>query len=140
MAKTNKVPTDLGRWTNSHLGLMLSAEEYTLIFDILYVKIVHPGPLSPIDSNHLLGTVVAREEYKDSLYLFKDCTGVEVALLNQSKEVLLPLYLENNQDKKYQNATANYQSILNILFRTYGEITNNELRETKNILQEKSSI
>lgn len=67
MVSANKVPTDLGYRTNDHLGLVLSATEYALIYQILYVKTQHSGPIPLVNNNNLPAAVVARGEYKDNL-------------------------------------------------------------------------
>ena len=80
--------------------------------------------------------MVARGEYKDNLCLLQECTGVEAALINQLNTAFPPLYLEQYQDRNPQKITINLQSILNDIFITYGEITDNELKEAETVLQE----
>ena len=57
--------------------------------------------------------------------------------MNQSNKALLPLYLEQYQDENSQKITTDLQSILNDLFTAYGEMTDDELKEAENLLQEK---
>ena len=75
-------PNDLGGEINGCFGIVLPAIEYTLIPQILCDKTMHAGLLPPINNKNLLCTVVARGEYKDNSCLFKECPGVEAALLN----------------------------------------------------------
>ena len=61
MINVSNVQSDPGGGINGHLSLVLSATKYLIISQVLYVKILHPGPLPLVKNNNLPATMVERE-------------------------------------------------------------------------------
>ena len=140
MANANKVPSDLEGGTNGHLGLVLSATDYALISNIPYVRTPYSGPMPAVDPANLPGIVIAREEFKDNTKLFREANGVEDALLTQLNQALPPLYLEHYRDINSQKITTRLQIILQELFDTYGEISDEQVKEEEAELKKKVKL
>ena len=82
-ANATSVATDLGGGANGHLGLMTTPIDYTNVSVIPYVRPVHPGALIiPLGTTQHESTRL-RDNFKDELHQYSECTQVENALIKQ---------------------------------------------------------
>ena len=93
-ANLKSVPTDLGGGANEHLGLMLTSEEDANVTLILYVRSVHTGALIVPPGTTLHESTRLREDFKEQLRQYRECTQVEKAIIKQLRIALPKMYFK----------------------------------------------
>ena len=68
-ANAGKVQCELGGGNNGHLGLVLTALEYSTVTATPYVRPVHPGAVVPTGGTAVENTNL-RAQYNEDLHLF----------------------------------------------------------------------
>ena len=84
------VISDLGGGAHGHLGLVLTAQEYTKFSQIPYAAPRHPGPLQIPRNTDSAEAVRLREEHDETIRLFRESLDVEKALTRQIVAALEP--------------------------------------------------
>lgn len=136
-ANATSVSSDLGGGANGHLGLMLSPIEYSNVSLVPYVKSVHPGTLViPLGSTQHESTRL-REDFKEELRQYRECTQVEKALIKQLGTALPQMYLRGFRNAHTNTITTDIPTLLEHLFTTYGAVEPEELKEQEDILRQK---
>ena len=136
-ANATSVPTDLGRGSNRHLGLVLTLVKYALVDSISYVEPAHPGTLIiPVGTTQHESTRL-REEHKEAVQLFREVTNVKKALLKQLGQAVLTVYLKRFRNTQTNTITTPLPVLLEHLFTTYGAIEEEDLREKETSLRAK---
>ena len=126
--KTNAstVQCDLGGGNNGHLGLVLSAVEYTTVSATPYVQPIHPGTVIPVGTTNW-ETQILHEVHREKIWLFREANAVEKALLKQLTRALSDLHLLPYRDQTTNTISTPLVDILQQLFQTYGSISDEEL-------------
>ena len=92
-ANATSVSTDLGGGTNGHLGIMLRPIEYSNASLIPYNRQVHPGTLIIAPGTSLHESTRLRDDFKEELRQYRECTQVEKALTKKLGTALPQMYL-----------------------------------------------
>jgi len=79
-ANTITVVSDLGGGHFSHLELVLSRVEYTLISNVPYTRPARPGALTTPHGTGHHEAVRLREEFQENIRLFRETIQIEKAL------------------------------------------------------------
>ena len=97
-ANAQDVQCFLGGANHGYLGLLLSDASYALISATPFVRPAHPGVLvvPPGTTAHMSTNM--RISHEEALRVFKECKGVEKALLQQFLEVYDNIYLDALRD------------------------------------------
>ena len=94
MRNTASVPSNLGGGTNSHLGLLLSALDYSNVNATAYVRPVHPGILviPPGTTQH--ESTRLRDNHKHATLEFRETVNVEKAMVKKVVHTIDSQYLD----------------------------------------------
>ena len=81
-ANSSRVTSDLGGGGHGHLGLVLTAHEYSMISAVIYARPVHPGPLNipPGTPNHEATRLTLT--HSESIRIYRETVELEKVLMN----------------------------------------------------------
>ena len=81
-ANSSRVTSDLGGGGHGHLGLVLTAHEYSMISAVIYARPVHPGPLNilPGTPNHKATRLTLT--HSESIRIYRETVELEKVLIN----------------------------------------------------------
>lgn len=129
-ANAQAVHTTLGGGEHGHLGLVCSPETYATLVpgNTPYIKQPNPGRLIIDGTETQYQIAQRREEHAEALRLFKDCIGVERAIIQQIVAAVEPKYLKALRNPVTNKITQSIPDIFTYLFETYGDVTPQELR------------
>ena len=133
------VDSDLGGGANGHLGLVLTAQQYTVVSATTpYVR--HVMPTEPnIPSNMPQHAAIRlRDDFKEAKRVFKEMLSVEKALLKQVSTAVPGMYLKPFRNKNSNTIDKPISDILDYLFARYGRVPQETLAEEHAKLVEKT--
>ena len=121
-ANASRVTSELGGGAKGHLGLILTALDYTLVSPTPYVRPLHPGPLiiPPGTTQH--ASTLLRKQHKKAIVLFHQTTDLENALKKQITDSIDNCYYKDIVDCTTNTITHDIPFILNYFFTNYGEV------------------
>ena len=128
-ANAMKVHTSLFGGQHGYLALLLSPTAYALISPAAINRPTHPGALIiPVHTTqHIARTMT--EAHKENLRIFRECTGVEAALIQQLVEAIDSIYLEAIRDATTNTIGLTIYEVIRYLYDTYGDISPETLEE-----------
>ena len=130
-ANAMKVHTSLFGGQHGYLALLLSATAYALISPAAINRPVHPGALIiPVHTTqHMARTMT--EANKENLRIFRECNGVEAALMQQLTEAIDAIYLEALRDATTNAIGLPIYDVIRYLYDTYGDISPETLEDER---------
>ena len=136
-ANLTSVPTDLGGGANEHLGLMLTPKECANVSPIPYVRPFHPGALIIPPGTTLHESTRLREDFKEQLRQYRECTQVETAIIKQLGIAFPKMYFKGFRNPHTNTITTDIPTLLDHVFTTYGAVEPEELKEQEDLLRQK---
>ena len=129
-ANARSVLSHLGGGAHGHLGLVLSPIEYaTIANNQPFIRPGHPGTLTIPPGTPQHRAITLKEAYNEELRRFRECQGVEQALLQQLIESIEPQYLLALRNRQTNSITVPLNDVLDYLTTTFGRVTPQMLDE-----------
>ena len=123
-SNSSSVTSKLGGGSNGHLGLMLTAEEYTRVSaGTPYVFPPPPATLVVPPGTTAHETSRLTREYQEAQRAFREATDVKKALIKQIVKAIEPKYLRTLRNTETNSITRDIPEILAYLFQRYGKVT-----------------
>ena len=94
-ANASSVETNLGDGDYGYLGIVLTYAEYACVSSTPFVAPNYPIELTVPPLATTMNTVHLQDWYVDRVYLYRECTHVEKALLRHVQSAVEEMYLES---------------------------------------------
>ena len=128
-ANASRVTSDLGGGGHGHLGLVLTAHEYSMISAILYARPVHPGTLTiPAGTTHHEATRLTME-HNEAIRTYRDTIELEKILINLTCNAMEETYYRERINPHTSTVTEPLSIFLQWLFTNYGDIDHDSIKE-----------
>ena len=100
-ANAKSVYSNLSDGAHGHLALVMTATQYGLVSNMVFVRPIHPGTLLIPAATTAAQSQVLREHHKEQLCLFREVEGVEKALIQQIIKSVEAPYLAAIRDQNF---------------------------------------
>eukprot|EP00957_Ditylum_brightwellii_P183930 14010238-Ditylum_brightwellii.AAC.1 len=128
-ANAQAVSITLGGGRHSHLGLVMTPQDYALIPNTT----AYLQPLQPLLTLPQNGTqyqiTQTKKQYYDELHMFNECNTAEKILIQQIVDAINAKYHTAIRDPVTHQITLTIPDIIDHIFDNYGNVTAEELRD-----------
>ena len=135
-ANARSVHITLGGGQLGHLGLVLTAQQYSLLSNQPYQRPPRPPPLviPAYQLPHIEQTEQAR--HNEQVRLFNECNNLEQALRQQIVKSIDDTYLTALQNRQTNTIDVSIPVIIDYLFSNYGRVTPAILQHEEKLVKE----
>ena len=128
-ANAASIPSDLGGGANGHLGLVLTAPQYTYLSLVPFVRPSHPGPLV-VPVGAAPGAIeIMKYTHHHALGLFQKTQAVEKSLIQQLSKAVDRSYLEELHNQATGLLQLPLSDIIQHLKKNYGRVQATEYKK-----------
>ena len=121
-ANASSVDSDLGGGDHGYLGLVLDDKEYTRIVpDHPFVAPDFPGALRILPGTDTVNALNLRENYSQSISLYKEYREVERALMRHITTSIEPKYIDSLKNEDTDLVEDDLSTVLDFLCTHYGK-------------------
>ena len=128
-ANAASVPSELGGGANGHLGIVLTALQYSHISLVPFVRPLHPGPLVVPDGATSGAIEIMKYTHDHALGLFQKTQAVEKTLIQQLSKAIDTSYLQELRNQITGLLQLPLSDIIQHLKLNYGKVQATEYKK-----------
>ena len=119
----------LGGGIHGHLVLVLTAAQYSDIYNTVFTRPSHLGPLAIPPVSTVVQRITLRDDHVEDLQVFREVMGVEQALIQKIVATIDATYLTDIQYRTTNSINISVLDLIVHLQDTYGTLMPHDFQE-----------